>query len=50
MQKAKVIEEVFQMRFNDIYSKFRAKKLNCKEAAKILRSEFESFLQKPPKI
>lgn len=45
-KKVRIREEVFQMRFEDIYSKFKEKKLNCKEAANILGVSLSSFYRK----
>lgn len=46
MEKTKIIEEVFQMRFEDIYGRFKKKRLSCQEAAEILGVSLSTFYRK----
>ena len=46
MQKTRVVEEVFRMRFNEVYDKFKKKKLSCEEAAEILGVSLKTFYRK----
>jgi len=46
MNKAKVIEGVCQMRFEDIYDRHEQKRLTCEEAAELLGISIKTFYRK----
>jgi transposase len=46
MEKVRIIEGVMQMKFEDIYGRFRQKKLTCQEASELLGVSPRTFLRK----
>lgn len=43
MLRAKVLQEVRQMRFEDIYGRYQSRTLSCDEAAELLGTSVSTF-------
>jgi len=46
MNKSKLVEEVFKMRFDDVFSRFQQKRLTCEEASALLGVSVSTFFRK----
>ena len=46
MKKSNIIEGIHQMKFEEIYGRYRQKSLNCEEAAELLGVSVRTFLRK----
>ncbi len=46
MKKTKLIEGIHKMRFKEIYGGYQSKRLNCEEAAEILRISVRTSYRK----
>jgi hypothetical protein len=46
MKRPQIIEDIHKMRFEDIYGKYRARKLSCEEASEILGISVRTFYRK----
>jgi len=46
MKKSQLVEEIFKMRFEDIYGRYQKRRLTCEEAAELLGVSVKTFYRK----